>query len=173
VLTIRQAAAARSGQCVRTHAVRLAESGGSMSDHSAIVGEVEAAYRNYVEVFNGRDASEIAALYDRPHAQVIGEIGLSIVQDDADQQGWYEFVMAHLDGQAWGRTEIDDVWVWPLSPTLAQLVANLTRFKRDGSVLNKATANYTLRRRDGTWQVILSFPLLEPGFGLPGPAVAS
>lgn len=138
-----------------------------MADHGAIVSEVEGAYRHYVEAFNGRDAREIAELYDRPHAQVIGETGLSIVNDDADQQQWYEFVMAYLDDQGWGRTEIDEVWIWPLSHTLAQLVANVTRYRRDGSVLQRLRANYTLRRRDGTWKVVLTFPVLEDGFDVP------
>jgi ketosteroid isomerase-like protein len=138
-----------------------------MTDHGTIVGEVEAAYRHYVEAFNGRDAREIAELYDRPHAQVIGEIGLSIVNDDADQQKWYEFVMAHLDDQAWGRTQIDELWIWPLSHTLAQLVANVTRYRKDGSILLKLRANYTLRRRDDTWKVVLSFAPLEDGFDVP------
>jgi hypothetical protein len=84
-----------------------------------------------------------------------------------DKQEWYEFVMAVLDDQGWGRTEINEVWIWPLSPTLAQLVAKVTRYTRDGSVLNQARANYTLRRRDGTWKVVLSFSLLEDGFDVP------
>jgi hypothetical protein len=136
-------------------------------DQAAVLGEVEAAYRHYVEVFNSRDQNEIAALYLRPHAQVIGEIGLSIVTDDSDQQQWYEFVMAYLDDQGWGHTEIDELWIWPLSRSVAQLVAHVTRYGADGSVLNHARANYTLCRRDGSWKVVLSFPLLEEGFDLP------
>jgi hypothetical protein len=143
-----------------------------MADQGAIVGEVEAAYRHYVEVFNGRDPNEIADLYDRPHAQVTGETGLSIVNDDTDQQGWYEFVMAYLDDQGWGRTEIDEMWVWPLSQTLAQLVAKVTRYSRDGSLLQNVRANYTLRRRDDTWKVVLSSSMGE-GFDLPVSPAAS
>ena len=138
-----------------------------MPDHGAILDEVEAAYRHYVETFNGRDPQEISDLYHRPHAQVIGGIGLSVVTDDADQEQWYEFVMAALGDQGWDRTEIEKVWIWPLSPTLAQLVADVTRYKADGSVLNQARANYTLCRRDGAWKVVLTFPLLEEGFNVP------
>jgi hypothetical protein len=138
-----------------------------MADQGAIVVEVETAYRHYVEVFNGRDANEVAELYDRPQGQVIGEIGLSIVNDDVDQQKWYELVMAYLDDQGWGRTEIDEVWIWPLSQALAQLVAKVTRYRSDGSVLQQVRANYTLRRRDSAWKVALTFPLLEEGFGVP------
>jgi hypothetical protein len=58
-------------------------------------------------------------------------------------------------------------WIWPLSRFLAQLVAHVTRYRADGSVLNQARANYTLCRRDGSWKVVLSFPLLEEGFDLP------
>jgi ketosteroid isomerase-like protein len=129
--------------------------------------EVEAAYRHYVDVFNSRDPAAIAAVYDHPHAQMLGEVGLSIVNDDADQQQWYDFVMTYLDAQQWGRTEIDDVWVWPLSEKLAQVVANVTRYRKDGSVLNHVRANYTLRRSDDTWKVVLTFPLLDDGFDLP------
>jgi ketosteroid isomerase-like protein len=144
-----------------------------MADRDRIVAEVEAAYRRYIEAFNGRDATEIAQLYDRPHAQVRGETGLSIVDDDEDQQQWYEFVMAYLDDRGWDRNEIDEMWVWPLSETLAQLVATSTRYRRDGSVLQQIRANYTLRRRDGTWKVVLSYPLLEDGFDVPVLATGS
>ena len=95
------------------------------------------------------------------------------MSDDADQREWYEFVMAYLDEQGWDRTEIDLLQFWPLSPTLAQLVASLTRYKSDGSVLQRVRANYTLRRRDGNWKVILSIPLLDDGFDSPGPQAAS
>jgi hypothetical protein len=138
-----------------------------MPNHGAILDEVEAAYRHYVEVFNGRDPQEIADLYHRPHALLIREIGLSVVTDDADQEQWYEFAMSALDDQGWDRTEIEKVWIWPLSPTLAQLVADVTRYRADGSVLNYARANYTLCRRDGVWKVVLTFPLLEEGFDVP------
>ena len=89
------------------------------------------------------------------------------MNDDAGQQQWYEFVMAFLDDQGWGRTEIDDVGIWPLSNTLAQLVANVTRYTSDGSLLQRVRANYTLRRRDGSWKVILTYPILEDGFDVP------
>jgi ketosteroid isomerase-like protein len=138
-----------------------------MADHGAIVSEVEAAYRHYIEAFNSRDPKEIARLYDRPHAQVAGETGMSIINDDADQQAWYEFVMAYLDDQGWDHNEVEEMWVWPLSATLAQLVATSTRYRKDGSVLQRVRANYTLRRRDGTWKVVLSFPVLEGDFDVP------
>jgi hypothetical protein len=74
---------------------------------------------------------------------VIGDVGLSVVTNDADQEQWYEFVMA------------------------VRLVADVTRYRADGSVLNHARANYTLCRRDGLWKVVLAFPLLEEGFNVP------
>jgi hypothetical protein len=98
---------------------------------------------------------------------VIGEIGLSIVTDDADQAQCYELVMAYLDDQGWDRTERDSMWIWPLSPAPAQLVRDVTRYGADGSVLNHVKANYTLCRRDGVWKLVLSFPLLEEGFDVP------
>jgi ketosteroid isomerase-like protein len=139
-----------------------------MTDQREIVREVAAAYRHYVEAFNRRDPTEIAGLYDRPHAQVVGEAGLSLVNDDTDQNAWYEFVFAYLDSQQWARTELEDVKVVPLSPTLAHVVSEVTRYKIDGSPLNHARANYTMRRSDDGWKVILTFPLLEDGFDVSG-----
>jgi ketosteroid isomerase-like protein len=144
-----------------------------MTDQHEIVREVEAAYRHYVDVFNRRDPTEIAGLYDRPHAQVAGEAGLLLVNDDADQNAWYEFVFAHLDSQEWARTELDDVRVVPLSPTLAHVVSEVTRYTLDGSQLNHARANYTMRRAADGWKVVLTFPLLEEGFDVTGPTVAA
>jgi ketosteroid isomerase-like protein len=140
-----------------------------MSDQEELVREVEAAYRRYVEVFNRRDPAEVAALYDAPHARVMGEAGLSVISDDQAQRAWYELVMAYLDDQGWGRTELDDLRVIPLSPSLAQVISEVTRYKTDGSTLNHARANYTMRRTDDGWKVILTFPLLEDGFDIQGP----
>jgi ketosteroid isomerase-like protein len=135
-----------------------------MTDQHDLARDVEAAYRNYVAVFNRRDPVEIAALYDHPHAQVVGEMGLSVVTDADGQQAWYDFVFSYLDSQDWGRTELDAVQIVPLSPTLAQVVADVTRYRVDGSRLNQARANYTMRRTENGWKVILTFPLLEEGF---------
>ena len=139
-----------------------------MADHGVIVDEVEAAYRRYVEVFNRHDATEVAELYDRPHAQLIGEIGLSIVHDDGEQQQWYDFVMAYLDEQGWGRTEIDEMWVWPLSHSLAQLGAAGHAVQERWFRPESRPGELTLRRRDSSWKVVLSFPLLEDPFDVPG-----
>jgi hypothetical protein len=137
-----------------------------VSDQREVVREVEAAYRNYVEVFNSRDPIQIAGLYDRPHAQVIGEMGLSVVDDDAGQQEWYDFVFAYLDSLGWGRTELDAIEVVLHSPTVAQVISDVSRYHQDGSLLNQARANYTMRRREDGWKVLLTFPLLEDGFDL-------
>jgi hypothetical protein len=142
-----------------------------MADHAAITREVEAAYQHYIDVFNRRDAAEIADLFDRPHARVSGEDGLTIVSDDADQRlQWSESRTAFLADIGCDRTGINDLQIWPLSPTLAQLVADVTRYKKDGSVLQRFRANYTLRRRDGRWKVIIIYPVLEEAF--PGPTLA-
>ena len=142
-----------------------------MVDHAGIAREVEAVYQHYIEVFNRRDAGEIVDLFDRPHARVSGEHGLTIVGDDADQRlRWCESKTAFLDDIGCERTGINGLQIWPLSPTLAQLVADVTRYKKDGSVLQRFRANYTLRRRDGTWKVIIIYPVLEEAF--PGPTLA-
>jgi hypothetical protein len=40
-------------------------------------------------------------------------------------------------------------------------------------VLQRVGANYTMRKRSGSWKVILTYPLFEDGFTEPDPATAS
>jgi hypothetical protein len=75
--------------------------------------------------------------------------------------------MKALHKQEWGRSGIDRIQVWPFSESLAQLVADVTRYKKDESVLERLRACYMLRREEGGWK-ILAFGLVAPPFSEPG-----
>jgi hypothetical protein len=141
----------------------------TVTDEQTIVREVDDAYRHLIETFNRRDAVELARWYDRPHSNLSGENGLSLVTSDEDHARWYSRVMASADEDGWIRTEIDHLQVWPLSGSLAQLVADVTRYTTDGSVLEQFRMSYTLRRRDGRWIVVTYTVVPKPFRGPGGP----
>ncbi|MBI3250156.1 MAG: hypothetical protein HYZ50_26980 [Deltaproteobacteria bacterium] len=142
-----------------------------MTATNTITHEIETAYRHYIDVFNREDAAGFVGCYTHPHTMLSGEHGLSPVQTEADHHRGYQQIMKVLHKQEWGRSGIDQMQIWPFSESLVQLVADVTRYKKDGSVLEKLRACYMLRREESGWK-ILAFGLVASGFvgpGLPRP----
>jgi ketosteroid isomerase-like protein len=138
-----------------------------MAEANAIIQELEAAYHHYIEVFNRQDAAGFVGCYSHPHSMLSGEHGMVVVNTEADHQRGYERMMVSLRESGWECSGIDRVQIWPFSASLAQLVADVTRYKKDGSVLEKLRASYMFRRESDAWK-ILSFSLVEAPFSGPG-----
>ena len=92
---------------------------------------------------------------------------MTAVQTEADHHQVYQNIMAGLRKNEWGRSDIDRLQVFPYSESLVQIVADVTRYKKDGSVLEKLRATYMYRRDGGTWK-ILTLALIESPFSGPG-----
>ncbi len=138
-----------------------------MAQANAIIREIETAYHHYIAVFNREDATGFVGCYAHPHVMLSGEQGLSSVQTEADHHTVYHNIMAGLRASEWGRSDIDALQVFPYSESLAQIVADVTRYKRDGSVLEKLRATYMYRRDAEGWKIV-SLALVEAPFSGPG-----
>jgi hypothetical protein len=138
-----------------------------MVDEKAIIREVEAFYRRYIEVWSRRDREEAAKYYDLPLAALGGDQGLSLVRSDTELRRWCLQVIEYEEGQGWQRTSIDQLQIWPLSTSLAQVVADINRYGKDGSLVHQARSSYMLRRRQDGWKV-MTFAQVEEPFGGPG-----
>ena len=139
----------------------------SMANANTIIQEIETTYRHYIDVFNREDATGFVACYAHPHVMLNGEQGMTAVQTEADHHQVYQNIMAGLRKNEWGRSDIDRLQVFPYSESLVQIVADVTRYKKDGSVLEKLRATYMYRRDGGTWK-ILTLALIESPFSGPG-----
>lgn len=138
-----------------------------MADANTIIREIEAAYQHYIDVFNREDAAGFVACYTHPHVMLSGERGLTLVNTAADHQRGYQQIMKTLHERGWGRSGIDRLQIWPFSESLAQLVADVTRYKKDGSILEQLRASYMFRRESGMWK-ILALAQVEAPFTGPG-----
>ena len=138
-----------------------------MAEANAIIQELEAAYHHYIEVFNRQDTAGFVGCYTHPHSMLTGAQGMVVTHTEADHQRGYERMMVGLRESGWERSGIDRVQIWPFSTSLGQLVADVTRYKKDGSVLEKLRASYMFRREGGVWK-ILSLSLVEAPFSGPG-----
>ena len=142
-----------------------------MSDPKDIVSEIAVAYRYYIEVFNREDAAGFVGCYTHPHTMMSGEQGLAVVNTAAEHERGYKALRESLRQQGWSRSDIDQMQVWPLSGTLAQLVADVTRYHKEGTILEKLRASYMFRREQGGWKILAFNLVAEPyaGPGLPRP----
>jgi hypothetical protein len=75
--------------------------------------------------------------------------------------------MADLKERGWARSDIDQLRTWPLAEDLAMILADVTRYKVDGSVLERVRACYTVRRDTRNWKIVtlceIKPPFLGPG----------
>ncbi|HEV8718266.1 MAG TPA: hypothetical protein VGX03_36300 [Candidatus Binatia bacterium] len=138
-----------------------------MSDADTIIREVEAFYGTYIDGFNREDGDAFLQSFAYPHALLTGGRGLLVTATAADQRRFYQQTMTSLHERGWGRSGVDHLRVWPFSDAFAMLVAAVTRYKKDESVLEKVRACYMARRESGTWK-ILAFMEIKPPFPGPG-----
>jgi len=75
--------------------------------------------------------------------------------------------MSDLKERGWARSAIDQLKAWPLADDLAMILADVSRYKADGSVLERVRACYTVRRDVNNWKIItlseVKPPFLGPG----------
>lgn len=138
-----------------------------MADADTIVQEVEAFYHTFIDGFNREDTDLYLRSFCYPNAILSGEQGMIINARESDQQRFYQTVMADIQGRGWDHTGVKKLQAWPLAGTMAMLVADIARFKKDESVLEQGRYCYTLRKDSGVWK-ILTLTEVKPPFPGPG-----
>jgi ketosteroid isomerase-like protein len=119
-----------------------------------IVSELEEFYRSYIERFNGKDLSAFLRVFAYPNAVLTGEQGLSVHAGEAEMATAFRQFMNALQARGWDHSRVNALQVHPLSDALALLVADYTRYRADGSVLEPGRACYMVRREEGGWKVL-------------------
>jgi len=144
-----------------------------MAEYEKIAQEVEAFYRSYIDGFNREDIDIVMQSFDLPFVVISGEQGASVCSSEADQQRFYTRMMGAIQEQGWARSGVDQLRVWPLAERLAILLADVTRYRRDGSVMAKLRAFYNVRNDGKNWKIVslseARAPFTGPG-DLPRPA---
>jgi len=134
-----------------------------MSDAAAIIQEVEAFYRAFIDGFNREDTDMYLRSFCYPNGMLSGEKGMVVNAKESDQQRFYQEVISDIQSRGWDHTDIDKLQVFPLTETTALLVADITRRKRDNAVLESGRYCYTVRKEGGAWK-ILTLTAVKPPF---------
>jgi ketosteroid isomerase-like protein len=129
--------------------------------------ELEAFYQSYIAAFNREDIDAFTQSFAYPYAWISGRHGLSQCATEGDHQRSFGKIMADLKERGWVRSNIDQLKVWALAEDLAMILADVTRHKADGSVLERVRACYTVRRDAKGWKIVtlseVRPPFLGPG----------
>jgi hypothetical protein len=137
-----------------------------MPSAEEIVRELESFYRHYIDVFN-REDDRFFDCFAQPYAAISGERGLAAVANNEDNRKNFGRTMKALKDHGWARSGIDSIKAWALAENFGMILSDVTRYKTDGSILEKIRACYMLRREGGSWK-IMTISEIKPPFLGPG-----
>lgn len=138
-----------------------------MAATDRIVQEIEQFYKSYIDGFNREDIDLFLQSFDLPYVVLSGEHGATVCADEAARQRFYTQTMSGIQGRGWARSATDRTKVWPLAENLATLMADVTRYKKDGSILERLRAFYSLRNDGKSWKIV-TISMANPPFTGPG-----
>ena len=128
--------------------------------------ELDAFYKSYTGAFNGKVVGAISEYFACPCALITGH-GLNQYATENDLHHLLERYLADLQQRGWARSEVGQIKIWPMAEDLAMVLADGTRYKADGSMLEPVRACYTIRRDAKSWKIVtiseVQPPFLGPG----------
>ena len=138
-----------------------------MASASEIVNELETFYKGYIDAFNREDIDMYTQTFAFPYAFIVGDKGLALCHDETGHQRFYTNISINLKERGWARSGVDQVKAWPYAENLAMILADVTRYRADNSVIEKVRATYTVRRDGKNWKIValseVKPPFLGPG----------
>jgi len=129
--------------------------------------DLEDFYQSYIAAFNREDIDAFSEKFAFPYAWVTGRQGLSQCASEGEHQRNFARIMTELRERGWARSGVDRFKSWPMADDLAMILADVTRYRTDGSVLERVRACYTVRRDASSWKIVtlseIRPPFLGPG----------
>jgi hypothetical protein len=139
----------------------------AMDTAEQISADLEAFYKSYIAAFNREDIDAFTESFAYPYAWITGSRGLGQCATESEHQRGFGKIMADLKGRGWARSGIDHLTAWALAEDLGMILADVTRHKGDGSILERVRACYTVRRDAKGWKIVtlseVKPPFLGPG----------
>jgi len=127
--------------------------------------ELDAFYRSYIAAFNREDIDAFGESFAYPYAWITGGHGLSQCATESEHQRSFGKIMADLRQRGWARSEVNQFKAWALAEDLAMILADVTRYKTDSSILERVRACYTLRRDTKGWKIVILCEVRPPFLG--------
>jgi len=113
---------------------------------------IEALFEEIAAAFSALDLPRFRRCYALP-CQFVTAQGMMSARDDAEFNAFFEPMIARLRTENFGRSEFEALRIRELGATLALATMRWTRWRADGSVLERLGATYTCRFEQG-WRIV-------------------
>lgn len=138
-----------------------------MASAAEIIHEIETSYTAYNAAFLRGDIPDVVRYITAPYVMNIGGNPPRISQTREDVLANFNGSLAGMKKSGWQRSDTKIVKIWPFSDNHALLMADVVRYKTDGSILNKGRYCYSMRRDSELWQICAVTDVAE-AFAGPG-----
>jgi hypothetical protein len=125
-----------------------------------MVNDPKSAFLAYVQAFEELDPETVLPFYQFP-AMFIAPQGVVAAPDEGTARTLLTQFMGQLRAQSYRRTQVADLVVRRLSPSLALCSGLFVRFNASGQEISRLGFTYTLRSNAGSWQIVVAL-LHEP-----------
>ena len=117
-------------------------------------------YADCLATFHTLDAKAVAAFY-APPVHFATENAVIALADLAAVEKTFAQIIVDLQSRSYDHSSVANLEVRILSAQLAQLGGDVVRYAKDGSVLERSGAAYTLRKTDGQWRfvAVVAYPI--------------
>jgi hypothetical protein len=113
---------------------------------------IERTYRAYFTVFQMGNPRAITPYYQIPSV-FVGRAGTFVLGNVQEVEQFFERTIYALRARGYARSVLTKVQVKLIAEDLALLQAVGDRFTREGDLLERMCALYTLRQSEGTWRI--------------------
>jgi hypothetical protein len=125
-----------------------------------MVNDPKSAFLAYLQAFEKLDPETVLPFYQFP-AMFIAPQGVVAAPDAETARTLLTQFMGQLRAQSYRRTQVTDLVVRHLSPSLALCSGLFVRFNASGQEIARLGFAYTLRSNAGSWQIVVAL-LHEP-----------
>ena len=120
---------------------------------SNVTQDARALFARYLECWNKRDLIGAAACYDEP-AMFISPTDTALLPDRKALVAFFETMFTALEADGFSHSEIGTINATLCRDGLAVVdTTEVSRVRKDGSVIEGMDAHYVMRKRDGEWRL--------------------
>jgi len=119
----------------------------------AFADEMRVLYDDYIDTFNRADFPAFLRFFAYPTA-VDGPRGSMLIADGKQHLQVLDKVRGAFLETGWTRSRTDKIDVFTLAGDTCLLMIDITRYRADDTVVNRARAYYTFRHLDGAWRIV-------------------
>ncbi|MHB8383891.1 MAG: nuclear transport factor 2 family protein [Candidatus Binataceae bacterium] len=129
-----------------------------MRREEEIIAEVEAFYRAYIDAFNREDIDSYSDFFMPGYSLILPD-NVATYATAAELQRYSAQAFIDVKSRGWTRSAVDLLKVTPLGDNQAMILAEVTRYRGDESVLLRARVSYIVIRTAQGWKIAAMIPL--------------